>query len=136
MHASCMRRACYVGAMSAANDPNAQAPSGSDLARRLDAAVKILAARAPAGFVPRVGVVLGSGLGAFGDALEACVKLPYAEVGLPSSSIVGHAGNLCLGYVGPRRVPVACMQGRVHGYEGHSPDRVVFGVRALARWGC
>jgi purine-nucleoside phosphorylase len=108
----------------------------TDLASRLDVAVKTLSARAPKGFVPRVGVVLGSGLGAFGDALEGCVKIPYAEVGFPSSSIVGHAGNLCLGTVGPKRVPVACMQGRVHAYEGHPPDRVVFGVRALARWGC
>lgn len=108
----------------------------SDLARRLDAAVQSLSARAPKGFVPRVGVVLGSGLGAFGDAIEGCTKIPYADVGFPSSSIVGHAGNLCLGTVGPREVPVACMQGRVHGYEGHPPDKVVFGVRALARWGC
>jgi purine-nucleoside phosphorylase len=106
------------------------------LSARLDAAVKTIAARAPQGFVPRVGIVLGSGLGAFADTLAGLVKLPYSEIGLPASSIVGHAGNLCLGYVGEKRVPVACMQGRVHGYEGHSPDKVVFGVRALARWGC
>ena len=108
----------------------------TDLADRLDAAVKTLSSRAPSGFVPRVGVVLGSGLGAFGDALQGCAKIPYADVGFPSSAIVGHAGNLCLGTVGARRVPVACMQGRVHAYEGHAPDKVVFGVRALARWGC
>jgi purine-nucleoside phosphorylase len=106
----------------------------SDLATRLDAAVATLKTKAPAGFSPRVGVVLGSGLGAFGDTLGRAVKIPYSEVGFPSSSIVGHAGNLCLGYVGD--VPVACMQGRVHAYEGHPADRVVFGVRALARWGC
>jgi purine-nucleoside phosphorylase len=86
--------------------------------------------------VPRVGVVLGSGLGAFGDTLADLKKIPYGEIGFPSSAIVGHAGNLCIGHVGERRVPVACMQGRVHGYEGHAPDRVVFAVRALARWGC
>jgi purine-nucleoside phosphorylase len=110
------------------------------LSARLDAAVKTISARAPQGFVPRVGIVLGSGLGAFADTLDGLVKLPYDEIGLPASSIVGHAGNLCLGYVGAassgKRVPVACMQGRVHGYEGHSPDKVVFGVRTLARWGC
>ena len=110
--------------------------TSTDLGKRLDAAVATLTARAPTGFVPRVGVVLGSGLGAFGDTLEGVVKLPYRDVGFPASSIVGHAGNLCLGHVGARRVPVACMQGRVHGYEGHPADRVVFGVRALARWGC
>jgi purine-nucleoside phosphorylase len=106
------------------------------LSRRLDAAVAAIKERAPKDFVPRVGVVLGSGLGAFGDSVASNggTKIPYDAVGLPSSAIVGHAGNLCLGRVGS--VPVACMQGRVHGYEGHSPDRVVFAVRALARWGC
>ena len=108
----------------------------ASLSQRLDVAVDALKKNAPAGFLPRVGVVLGSGLGAFGDevASKGGVKIPYDAVGLPSSAIVGHAGNLCLGKVGS--VQVACMQGRVHGYEGHSPDRVVFAVRALARWGC
>jgi purine-nucleoside phosphorylase len=114
----------------------APAPLPELLSARLDAAVATLRQMAPPGFSPRVGVVLGSGLGAFGDAVVARggAKLPYADVGLPSSSIVGHAGNLCLGEVSG--VPVACLQGRVHGYEGHPPDRVVFAVRALARWGC
>jgi purine-nucleoside phosphorylase len=111
-------------------------PISESLSQRLDAAVAAIAARAPAGFVPTVGVVLGSGLGAFGDAVAARggTKVPYSEIGLPSSAIVGHAGNLCLGEIGDVRL--ACLQGRVHGYEGHSPDRVVFAVRALARWGC
>lgn len=105
------------------------------LSRRLDAAVAAIKERAPRGFAPRVGVVLGSGLGAFGDTVaQSGTKIPYGDVGLPSSAIVGHAGTLCLGEV--RGVQVACLQGRVHGYEGHSPDRVVFAVRALARWGC
>ncbi len=123
----------------AAPDPaKCRAMSGSDLASRLDSSVALLRQKVPNGFTPRVGVVLGSGLGAFGDTLEEGKKLPYGEVGFPASSIVGHAGNLCVGYVGSgaARVPVACMQGRVHSYEGHSPDRVVFAVRALARWGC
>src|SRR4051812_43705280 len=95
------------------------------LSRRLDAAVEALEKHAPQGFKPRVGVVLGSGLGAFGDSVaKSGAKIPYDQVGFPSSAIVGHAGNLCLGHIGD--VPVACMQGRVHGYEGHAPDRVVF----------
>jgi purine-nucleoside phosphorylase len=53
---------------------------------------------------------------------------------MPQSTVVGHAGNLCLGLAGG--VPVACLQGRVHLYEGHDPERVVFGVRLLARLGC
>lgn len=84
---------------------------------------------------PRVGVVLGSGLGAFGDTLGSLEKVPYSEIPhMPQSRVVGHAGNLCLGRVGA--VDVACLQGRVHLYEGHELDRVTFGVRLLARLGC
>lgn len=84
---------------------------------------------------PKVGVVLGSGLGMWADALEDRVVLPYREIpGMPTSSVVGHAGNLVLGRIGDTEV--ACLQGRVHLYEGHAPDRVVFGSRLLARIGC
>jgi purine-nucleoside phosphorylase len=83
---------------------------------------------------PRVGVVLGSGLGAFADTLEGLTKIPYQELPhIPQSAVVGHAGNLCFGRV--RDVPVVCMQGRVHLYEGHSVASVVLGVRAMARLG-
>jgi purine-nucleoside phosphorylase len=83
---------------------------------------------------PRVGVVLGSGLGAFGDALEGLEKIPYAELpNMPVSRVAGHAGNLCFGRVAG--VPVVCMQGRVHLYEGHPVAAVVHGVRTMARLG-
>src|SRR5689334_18529739 len=82
---------------------------------------------------PTVGVVLGSGLGAFGDALDQTI--PYAELpGMPVASVAGHAGNLRLGMVAG--IGVACLQGRVHLYEGHDVASVVFGVRLLARLGC
>jgi purine-nucleoside phosphorylase len=84
--------------------------------------------------VPRVGLVLGSGLGAFADSLGG-PKIPYAEIPhMPRSNVVGHAGNLCFGEVGS--VPVVCMQGRVHFYEGHDLDAVVHGVRVMAKLGC
>jgi purine-nucleoside phosphorylase len=84
---------------------------------------------------PKVGLVLGSGLGALAEELEAAVRIPYATIPHhPTSSVVGHAGKLCLGRLAG--VPVACMQGRVHAYEGHPLSRVVFGVRLLARLGC
>lgn len=84
---------------------------------------------------PLVGVVLGSGLGAFGDSLEGLIKVPYPEIPhMPTTTVVGHAGALCLGTAAGVRV--ACLQGRVHLYEGHPPERVVFGVRMLARLGC
>jgi purine-nucleoside phosphorylase len=99
----------------------------------VDEAVAAVRARAPE--PPVVGVVLGSGLGAWADSLSGVVKIPYAEIpGMPQSAVVGHAGNLCVGLAGGVRV--ACLQGRVHLYEGHAPERVVFGVRVLAKLGC
>ena len=84
---------------------------------------------------PRVGVVLGSGLGALADELASATGLPYAEIPeMPRSQVVGHAGNLCLGNVAG--VPVACLQGRAHVYEGHAQSQAVFGVRLLAELGC
>jgi purine-nucleoside phosphorylase len=83
---------------------------------------------------PRVGVVLGSGLGAFADALEAPVRIPYPEVpGFPASTAIGHKGELVVGLC--RGVPVAVMAGRVHFYEGYSLEQVVFPVRVLGRFG-
>lgn len=99
----------------------------------LDEAVAAVRNRRPQ--APLIGVVLGSGLGAFGDTLEDPVRVPYADIPkMPVSRVVGHAGVLSLGQVD--HVEVACMQGRVHLYEGHEPERVVFGVRLLARLGC
>ena len=84
---------------------------------------------------PEIGLVLGSGLGAFGDTLQDLQRIPYEELPhMPSSTVAGHAGNLCLGRVGS--VQVACLQGRVHCYEGHSADTAAFGACLLAELGC
>jgi purine-nucleoside phosphorylase len=84
---------------------------------------------------PRVGVVLGSGLAAFAERLTAPVRRPYGTIpGFPTPSVPGHPGALVLGQLGDVRV--ACLQGRVHLYEGYSPKAVVFGVRVLAALGC
>ena len=106
----------------------------STISTRLDETVTALRALLdPKLHKPRVGVVLGSGLGAFGDSLGG-PKIPYASLPhLPSSKVVGHAGNFCFGDVDG--VPVVCMQGRVHYYEGHSIESVVHGVRTMARLG-
>jgi purine-nucleoside phosphorylase len=83
---------------------------------------------------PTIGVVLGSGLGAFADSLANVVKLSYGELPhLPVSRVPGHSGNLCFGEVAG--VPVVCMQGRAHYYEGHSIESVVHGVRTMAELG-
>jgi purine-nucleoside phosphorylase len=98
----------------------------------LDDAVEAIRARSA--LQPRVGVVLGSGLGGFADAVEDAAELPYAEIpGWPASTAVGHAGTLVLGAFGD--VPVAVMKGRAHLYEGVPPAKVVFGVRVLGRLG-
>jgi purine-nucleoside phosphorylase len=84
--------------------------------------------------VPRVGVVLGSGLGGLADEVEPRVEIPYTEIpGWPVSTSIGHAGVLVLGTIAG--VPVAVMRGRAHLYEGIGADRVVFGVRVLGRLG-
>ncbi len=83
---------------------------------------------------PRVGVVLGSGLGAFADEVEQAVAIPYSEIpGWPQSTAVGHAGKLVVGNVAG--VPVAVMAGRAHLYEGYSQAQATFGVRVLNRVG-
>jgi purine-nucleoside phosphorylase len=103
------------------------------LTERLDETVQAIRRRGVAA-APRIGVVLGSGLGAFGDTLEGLVKVPYAELpNLPASAVAGHSGNLCFGDVAG--VPVVCMQGRAHLYEGHSVDAAVHGARTMARLG-
>jgi purine-nucleoside phosphorylase len=107
-------------------------PGGGNGLSELDGAVAALRERSPVR--PRVGVVLGSGLGGFADAVEDAVEVPYAEIpGWPASTAVGHAGTLVLGTFGG--VPVAVMKGRAHLYEGVPPAKVVFGVRVLRRLG-
>jgi purine-nucleoside phosphorylase len=84
--------------------------------------------------IPRIALVLGSGLGDFAETVEAPCIVSYAEIPhFPVSTVTGHAGRLVVGSVGG--VPVAVMQGRVHGYEGYSPDEVVFPVRVLGKLG-
>ena len=84
--------------------------------------------------MPAVGVVLGSGLGSFADAVEDAVAIQYGDLpGWPVSTAVGHAGELVLGTFGD--VPVAVLKGRAHLYEGHAPERVVFGIRVLGQLG-
>lgn len=83
---------------------------------------------------PHIALVLGSGLGAFADALDAAVRIPYAEIPhYPRTSAEGHAGQLVIGKVGD--VTVAAMQGRVHLYEGHAIKDVVFPIRVFGRMG-
>lgn len=102
--------------------------------QELDEASAFVRSKAPA--APAIGVVLGSGLGAWADSLGDRTVLAYSEIpNMPCSAVVGHAGNLVLGAL-PDGTRVACLQGRVHAYEGHAFSKVVFGARLLARLGC
>ena len=83
---------------------------------------------------PKIGLVLGSGLGAFADSLSDATRVPYADIpSFPQSTAIGHAGRLVIGNAG--NIPVAAMQGRVHLYEGYSAQEVSFPIRVFARMG-
>jgi purine-nucleoside phosphorylase len=102
------------------------------LLQRLDEAAALVRSRSA--LEPKVGVVLGSGLGGFADALEERTAIPFGEIPhFPASPVAGHGGALVLGRSGG--VPVAVMKGRVHHYEGYPLQDVVFPVRVLGRLG-
>lgn len=81
-------------------------------------------------FVPKVALVLGSGLGAFADEISTEMILPYGELeGFPVSTVAGHNGRFVFGHIGS--VPVVIMQGRVHYYEGYAMSDVVLPIRVM-----
>src|SRR5437016_11429340 len=83
---------------------------------------------------PKIGLVLGSGLGGFADELAGATRVPYAQIpAFSRSTIVGHAGQMVIGKAGD--LPLAAMQGRVHLYEGYSAKEVAFPIRVFARMG-
>jgi len=83
---------------------------------------------------PKIGMVLGSGLGGFADELADATKIPYSQIpGFSRSTAIGHAGQMVIGKAGD--VAVAAMQGRVHLYEGYSSQQVAFPTRVMGRMG-
>jgi len=86
-------------------------------------------------FKPKVGIVLGSGLGALAELIQDKTVIPYEDLpGFPVSTISGHAGKLVLGYL--NKVPVVCLQGRVHPYEGTSGEKIKTLIRTFKTLGC
>ncbi|MEA2260356.1 MAG: purine-nucleoside phosphorylase [Acidobacteriaceae bacterium] len=86
------------------------------------------------GISPRVAIVLGSGLGSFAKSVEHPVAIAYQDIPhFPRPTVEGHSGRLLVGSVAG--TPVAVMQGRVHAYEGYSPEEVTFPIRVLGRLG-
>ena len=101
-----------------------------EMKRINDAAEKVLAVCGQA----EIGIILGSGLGDYAEALEDAVKLPYSEIpGFPRSTVAGHAGMWCCGTLHGKRVVM--MQGRFHYYEGYSMKDVTLPVRVMQKIG-
>jgi xanthosine phosphorylase len=97
------------------------------------AAGRVIAERAP-GFAPRLGIILGSGLGGLADGLADATAIDYADLpGFPAPGVAGHGGRLVLGTLAG--LPVACLQGRRHIYEGGDPGGMKAPVRALKHAG-
>ena len=85
-------------------------------------------------FTPKVALVLGSGLGDFAKTIRVVDTLDYHDIeGFPVSTVPGHTGRFIFGYVG--EVPVVCMQGRVHYYEGYEMSDVVLPARLMKMMG-
>jgi purine-nucleoside phosphorylase len=86
------------------------------------------------GLAPRIGIVLGSGLGAVADSVSEPILVPYSDIPhFPQSTVEGHSGRIVMGTLGG--TPVILMQGRVHFYEGYSPLQVTFPMRVLSMLG-
>lgn len=104
-----------------------------DLFDRIEAARALIAGRAA--ITPRVGLILGSGLGGLADELADATVIPYAEIpGFPRSTVHGHRGELALGHLAGQ--PVAVLRGRFHFYEGYTMQQVTFPVRVMRALGC
>ena len=104
-----------------------------DLYSRIEQARATIAARG--GERPRVGMILGSGLGGLADELDKAVVVPYQDIpGFPRSTVPGHRSELAIGRLSGQ--PVAVLRGRFHFYEGYSMHQVTFPVRVLRALGC
>lgn len=106
--------------------------STTELISRLQETVSFLKAKTQ--LKPQVGIVLGSGLGAFVNEIQTEQVIPFRDIPhFMPTTIEGHQGNLILGHIGS--TPIVALQGRNHFYEGHSMETVVFPTRALALLG-
>ena len=85
-------------------------------------------------FTPKAAIVLGSGLGDYADTLRIAAQVPYSDIeGFPVSTVPGHDGRFIFGYI--ENVPVVCMKGRIHYYEGYKITDVVMPIRLMGLLG-
>lgn len=98
---------------------------------KVQEAVEVIRAMPKVRQMPRLGLVLGTGLGGAASALKTDYSVPYEDIaGFPTSTVHSHSGRLAFGSLAG--VPVAALMGRFHLYEGYTPEEVAFGVRVLA----
>ncbi len=127
---------CGDFSMNTAPMNTAMTAEPDEFTRAEQAAQSIRAALAqnPALGMPRMAVVLGSGLGDFADSLQPALVIAYGQIPFfPRSTAIGHAGRLVIGKIA--QVTVAVMQGRVHPYEGYSAKQAAFPIRVFGRLG-
>ena len=105
----------------------------NQVAGEVERGVAAIRAAAGAGF-PKTALILGSGLGPFADRMEQAQDIPYGDIpGFPVPTVQGHQGRLRIGQVSGH--PLACMQGRLHAYEGHPAQALAVPIRILQRLG-
>jgi xanthosine phosphorylase len=101
----------------------------------VDQSVEIVRSRAPRNFSPRIAIILGSGMGDVAKSIENAISIPYNLLpGFAVSTVHGHAGNVVIGTL--NGIDVACLQGRVHFYEGGPASAVMAPINTLKRLGC
>lgn len=104
----------------------------SEILNQLQEGVEYLSERIP--FTPEIGLILGSGLGVLGEEVENAIIIPYSAIpGFSESKVAGHAGQLVAGEISGKKVLL--MQGRIHYYEGHSMESIVYPVRVMKMLG-
>lgn len=96
--------------------------------------MQVISRYAPSGFVPKAGLILGSGLSSLADQITNAVSIPYQAIpGLQSGKVSGHASLLVLGYLND--VPIVCLRGRLHLYEGVSYESIQILIRIVRKLG-
>ncbi len=103
-----------------------------DEKKKIEKSLKVI--RKSSNIIPKIGLILGSGLGVIADSFENTISIPYSKIPFfPTSTVKGHSNTLILGYI--YDIPVVVMKGRFHYYEGYSLQEITYPVRVLKELG-
>lgn len=101
----------------------------------MDEVMGVINRYVPKGFIPKVGIILGSGLSSFAEQITNPITVPFQAIpGLQTSGVMGHASLLVMGHI--NQIPVICLRGRLHLYEGVSYDSIRILIRLVKKMGC